>query len=315
LVGHSISQTNTMASVISSHKDQHIKVWPTTIVSSEDKEQVIHPSVLEGHTKAISQVTVTPHKKLVSVSWDKTIKVWNLNSLSCEQTLTGHTDEILSLTTHKDRFIVTGDFGTNIHVWDLDEAKSIVTMQMGAPEAAVWCLASDYDTKIFAGSVDMKVRVFDIEKKKLVQNLNGHKGHVRSLIYDHQHNHLLYSGSADGTVRIWDLRNKKIVGAMNEIDTETAMCMTLYGDSNQQYLVVGATDGYVRVLDLRTQKRIRKWRTHAAVVTCMTMGPDQYLWTGSSDKMIRVWNPETEDDCKTVVEAGDLVLSLASYTP
>jgi WD40 repeat protein len=50
-------------------------------------------------------------------------------------------------------------------------------------------------------------------------------------------------------------------------------------------------------------------------VTCITALPTGHLVTGSSDKMIRVWNPEQEDDCKAVVEAGDLVLSLASYSP
>lgn len=302
------------SSVISSHKDQPIKIWPTTIITSEDKEQVIHPASLTGHTNAVTQVAVTPRKKLVSTSWDKTIRVWDMNTHQTEQTLTGHEQEILSLTTHKDKYIATGDFGTNIHVWDLDEAKCVTTMKMGAEEAAVWCLASDFDNKIFAGSVDMKVRVFDLEKQKLVQNLNGHKNHVRSLLYDHEHNHLLYSASADGTVRIWDLRNKKIVANMNELDTETGMCMSLYGDANQQYLAVGATDGKVRVIDLRQQKQIRKWQTHAAVVTCMTMTPDKHLWTGSSDKMIRVWDPEVADDCKTVIEAGDIVLSLTCHS-
>jgi WD40 repeat protein len=43
--------------------------------------------------------------KLISGSWDHTIKVWNTDTWACERTLEGHTDCVRALVVHGDKLI------------------------------------------------------------------------------------------------------------------------------------------------------------------------------------------------------------------
>jgi WD40 repeat protein len=49
---------------------------------------------LEGHQNTINNVIPYSHNKLISCSYDKTIKVWDLITGECLKTLEGHTESV-----------------------------------------------------------------------------------------------------------------------------------------------------------------------------------------------------------------------------
>ena len=51
---------------------------------------------LNGHTNSITSITVSNDEKtLISGSFDKSIKIWDLNSGKCIKTLFGHDGHVL----------------------------------------------------------------------------------------------------------------------------------------------------------------------------------------------------------------------------
>ena len=80
-----------------------IVIFPLWLVSSEVK-------VLSGHSWAVFSLIVMRDGRLVSGSYDKTIKVWHLDltSPSCLFTLSGHTRPILCLSEGTDGLLLSG---------------------------------------------------------------------------------------------------------------------------------------------------------------------------------------------------------------
>lgn len=64
---------------------------------SPGSSQHSNPQVLESHTRPVLSLAIAGGR-LFSGSYDYTIRVWNLETLQREKTLTGHTDAVRSLT-------------------------------------------------------------------------------------------------------------------------------------------------------------------------------------------------------------------------
>jgi WD40 repeat protein len=68
---------------------------------------------------------VTPNgKQIISGSWDKTIKVWNLETGKELDTLTGHTDSVQAVVVTPDgQRIISGSWDNSLKVWSLEKGK------------------------------------------------------------------------------------------------------------------------------------------------------------------------------------------------
>jgi WD40 repeat protein len=92
------------------NKDTSIKVWQVEDINNEENEKSAHsttppspppPSTysrmaltlihtLHGHTAAVLSLTLLDSHLLFSGSYDQTIRIWDLSTWSCIQTLKGH---------------------------------------------------------------------------------------------------------------------------------------------------------------------------------------------------------------------------------
>ncbi len=79
--------------------------------------------MLEGHLDSVNTVTITPDStKIVSGSWDYTIKIWNLATGECLRTLEGHLDSVNSVAITLDGTkIVSGSCDNTIKIWGIPE--------------------------------------------------------------------------------------------------------------------------------------------------------------------------------------------------
>src|SRR4051794_7072462 len=64
----------------------------------DQKNSELRLVVEKGHTASIASVAFSPDgKTLASGSWDKTVKLWNVESGQLIQSLDGHTDSVGSV--------------------------------------------------------------------------------------------------------------------------------------------------------------------------------------------------------------------------
>jgi hypothetical protein len=107
--------------------------------SSQRSEYNPHPALLrtfEGHTDEVRSVSITPDgKRAVSGSWDKTLRLWDLDSGECLRTLREdkHGFWSINITPDGKRAISVGGSehwqGSALRLWDLESGKCLTIIQ------------------------------------------------------------------------------------------------------------------------------------------------------------------------------------------
>ena len=114
---------------------------------------------LNGHKKAVCKLKCLPSGELASASWDKTVRIWNTESMKVVRVLNAHTFSVNSLTvlpTSGHLVSCSSDFG--IHVWNTStwEVQKSLTGHFGA----VLSLAGLADDDLASGSEDLTIRIW-----------------------------------------------------------------------------------------------------------------------------------------------------------
>src|SRR5271157_3016782 len=144
---------------------------------------------LSGHGGWVSAVALTGDGRVVSGSYDGTVKVWDLNSGQEERTLSGHSDWVDALALTGDGRVVTGSDDGTVKVWDLNSGQEQRTLS--GHGGVVWALAVTGDGRVvtgcddgtvtgdgplIAGLLDCTVQVWDLN--------SGHEERALSEHYD-----------------------------------------------------------------------------------------------------------------------------------
>ena len=72
---------------------------------------------IRGHPHAVLSVAVVDEQRVVSGSLDKTLKLWDLRSGRCMQTLSGHTESVIAVAVVDEQRVVSGSCDNTLKVW------------------------------------------------------------------------------------------------------------------------------------------------------------------------------------------------------
>lgn len=270
-----------------------------------------HASTLRAHTGWVTAVDFSANK-LVSSSYDGTVRVWN--------TQTGNT---------------------------LTTLKNQTTPGILSP---VWCLGFDSITnRIMTGSSDSKVREFDLATGQVVHVFDEHSGGVKCLQFSSS---LLMSGSDDQTIKVFDRKSGRCVKTIEVpgpasclqfqenvlccaskrekevyvIDLKRdhsrdggAVARVFEGHSKPVYclqfdlalnrLVTGSRDRNIYVWDFEMGKVVKKLVGHRYAV--MTLQFDQSkVVSGGADEQVRIWDVNTGECVQILHGHKEMVTSV-----
>ena len=120
--------------------------------------------VLRGHTHCVNSVAKISDSIVVSGSFDKTLRVWNLEKEAgkeCIKVLEGHTSDVWSVAKISESLVVSGSYDNTLRVWNLEnEAGKECIKVLEGHTNAVWSVAKISESLVVSGSRDNTLRVW-----------------------------------------------------------------------------------------------------------------------------------------------------------
>ena len=164
----------------------------------------------------ISCLCVTPDGKIVSGSYDGTIKIWACNPATHEYTLfktLNTANKITCLCIAQDGKIVSGSYEGTINIWNYPEYT--LSRIINAHNKYITCVCITPDGKIVSKETcapTIKIWTYDSENQQYTSQTpciqdDGHTGEVIHLCA--KLDGKIVSVSSDGTIRIWTCDTKK----------------------------------------------------------------------------------------------------------
>lgn len=155
-----------------------------------------------GHTNGVTCLQFDQNI-LATGSYDRTIKIWNIETGECIRTLEGHNDNVRTLQ-FDDGKLISGSFDKTIKIWNWQTGECLSTLQCHTEGV----LSVHFDGCMLAsGSIDKTVKIFSFKNKQTF-TLRGHSdwvNHVRM----HSSSRTVFSASDDLTIKMWDLDSKQ----------------------------------------------------------------------------------------------------------
>jgi WD40 repeat protein len=254
----------------------------------------------------ITSVVFNPDgKKVLTASWDKTAKLWDVQTGKLLQSFEGHKGFVHSAVFSPDgsRVVTSSEDGT-ARVWRIDgQNKTSIALRghTGPVESAVF---SADGSRIATSSADQTTRVWSFGRGSAESvELAGHTDLIRKATFSPDGRYLA-TASYDGTARVWalgrvHLSSIALVGHSAPVENPEVMStytsptevVDVAFSPNGARLVTASIDGTARVWAVDGERPAATVLTgHTDRVEGAVFSPNgHYAVTASSDHTARIW--------------------------
>ena len=96
-------------------------------ILKESHRSTTKERIIKGYDHQVMCVIKISLTRIASASYDKTIKIWDYNSLSCKRTLDCHTGDVNCLIKLSEKLIASGSTDKTIKIWNINNGNCIKT--------------------------------------------------------------------------------------------------------------------------------------------------------------------------------------------
>jgi len=262
---------------------------------------------LAGHTGYAYRVALSGDGRLaVSTSYDKTLKVWDVETGRELRTLAGHRAEVTDVALSGDgELAVSASEDQTVKVWDLASGRELRTL--AGHTGAVRGVAFSGDGRLAVStSEDQTLKVWEVGSGRELRTLTGHANSVYSVALSGD-GRLAVSVSDDQTLKVWEVETGR------ELRTLAGHADRVYGValSRDGRLAVSASyDTTLKVWDLESGCELRTLTGHRGPVYGVALSGDGRVAVSASSDL-KVWDPATGRELGTLIGHTDGVWGVA----
>lgn len=299
----------------SGSQDRSIIVWDLIEKTAKFRFQ--------GHNESVKSVFFVNDQNLLSGSFDKTVKIWNLNTLECKNIEVSHKVMSVCAAVHKNLGFCGGDEG-GIKAFCLDSGNVVAELNGHTGGIRALAVGQNGDVIVSASS-DKTVRLWDLSNFGLIQVFSVHSAEVNGVCINQSSNLIasvsfdcsisIYSpqsataekiqlssyyedslsfyppflsyGSDNNSLKLWDFSTNSLYFTFQG-HTKRVVSTIL---PNTQFIYSGSSDCTIRKWDIQLRTQISELQTHQSPISSISLSEDlKFLVSGSNDKTIQIWD-------------------------
>ena len=212
--------------LISGSRDKTIIKWELdfenkkVVINEVEKQdgtkerQFILPKVgkpiksFHGHNHFVSSLALSKDSKsLLSGSWDKTIRLWDVESGRCQKTFIGHNKDVLSVAfSHDERIIFSGSMDNTLKYWNTLGALKYDNSRFNGWVSSIVNIKKGKKNLMAVGSWDSSVQILNSEYN-IEGEIPGNDYAVTSMCGDGEGD-FIFIAYKNGTVKFFGLDDK-----------------------------------------------------------------------------------------------------------
>lgn len=275
---------------------------------------------LTAHREMITAIAITEDQRfLISVSWDRTLKIWDFARGTLINTLEAHDQGILALavTGNGDYHLATGGFDQTVKLWTLASDGSNLELDQiflghlgsihGLDFASRWHF-------LVSGSYDQTLKQWNLEQETEEFSSYDSLGAIYALAVAPNQDFIAAAGG-DGTVSLWQLGSGAKIAVLSG-NVSSVQSLAIAADS--QIIAAGCVDGTVKIWQYDPEKSgyfapIRVINAHNGQVTSLVFAEEgQWLFTGGTDGEIKIWLANSQQAIATLTPADGRLSPISS---
>lgn len=279
--------------------DNAVRIW-----GASHREMAL----LTGHGARVVAVAANGDGRLVSGSWDNTLRLWDVATGRTLRAFEGHAGGVLGVAFSPDgRQLLSASADRTLRLWDAASGRCLRVFSGHLDAVESVSFLGDGRLAISA-SADRRLRVWETATGRCLRVLDGHGEGVFAVAAwaDGQR---AVSGSGDKSLRIWD--------PSSGLDTAT-----LAGHAHHVAAAAWSSGG-VRAVTASADRTLRIWDTasgrcenvlhgHTQGVSAVAFTPlGGRLLSGSADRTLRLWNSEGRACLRVFKEHADSIRCVA----
>ncbi|MBD2194625.1 MULTISPECIES: WD40 domain-containing protein [Calothrix] len=295
-----------------SSQDQYVRLWDVNTGKCL--------RTLKGHTNLVSSVTFAgkhlndfainriivssadrekqrQRPILATSSDDTTIKLWDVNTGDCLQTLWGHDSWVHSISFSPDiQILASASRDQTVKLWDWYTGECLLTLteHIGEVKTVNFSPCGKF---LASGSHDNTVKLWDVNTGMCLQTFSGHSDWVLAVAFA-ENAEIIASASGDQTIRLWDVNTKQ---CLQTLSGHTYRVRTIAFSPDGKILASGSDDRTVKLWDMHTGSPIKTFSGHLKAVRSICFSPNSSVLVSSSeDETMKLWDIETGECIKTI---------------
>jgi WD40 repeat protein len=281
--------------------EEQASVQPTQIIEHE-------PRTADDRPPVITAVAVPSGGGLVATAGDDhVVRLWSTSTGKVVHVLETHGDWVRSLAFSPDgQMLASAGDDKQIVFWDVNSGKE--KLRMPIHQRAVYSVAFSPDgLQLAAAGFENVVRLYDTSSGQLVRQLEGPCVDLRSVVYSPNGTQLAAAGR-NGQIRVWTMPSAIV--ALN-INGGRSRIRTLAYLPQGESLVSAGESRTISIWDAHSGELRGELKPQSGKVLAMAVCGENFIATGGSDNLVRVWNWRTQQEANRLQGHTGSVATLA----
>lgn len=265
-----------------------------------------------GHQGQVSSVDYAPDEKHIATgSFDKTVRIWNVENSEGVVVLEGHAGPVTCVRYSPDgSLLASASHDESVKLWDCATGELVRTLkdESRTEDGGLGSVAFSPNGKLVAAaSSDKTIKLWKLATGELIRSFKGHTNWVWSVDFS-PNGDLLASGSRDGAAVLWNVQTGKRVHTF----PQSGEAFYVGFSPDGRHLAVSDFFGMLRLFDVEEKKEV--WKADSGNLGSQTFdfAPDgSSLATANADQTVRLLDVATGETLRVIPLHSSAVSSVA----